>query len=56
MTCIAAELPKSGLDPPVLVTGGPIGLPDDPGAPIGSGLLVIAGLSVIYILKKKKEV
>lgn len=58
VACFAADLPKNGIDPPPVVMDPPGGLPGDPGTgvPIGSGLLVIGGLSILYVLKRKKEV
>lgn len=58
VACFAADLPKNGIDPPPVELDFPGGNPGDPGegVPIGSGLLVVAGLSGLYLLKKKKEV
>ncbi len=55
VACFAADLPKTGIEPPPVVKDSfPGDHPDDPGVPIGSGLLVIGGLSCLYLLKKKK--
>ncbi len=53
VTCFAASLPKTGIDPPSVLSDFPGDHPPD--VPIGSGLLVIGGLSILYVLKKKKE-
>jgi len=53
---IAADLPDKGKEAPDVTTlRGPGGYPDDPGAPIGSGFLVLLSLSFAYILIKKKK-
>lgn len=53
---VGADLPDKGKSPPTAATTrGPGGYPGDPGTPIGSGLLILLGLSSTYILVKRKK-
>ncbi len=54
LAAMAADLPSKGKNPPAVVKG-PGAHPVDPGAPIGSGLGILLGLSATYILIKKKK-
>ena len=52
----AADLPAKGKKPPTEIYGvGPGPLPPGPGAPVGSGLLVLLGLASAYGYKKFKD-
>lgn len=51
----AADLPSKGKKPPTEIYGAPGPLPPGPGAPVGSGLLVLLGLASVYGYKKYKD-
>ena len=51
----AADLPSKGKKPPTDIYGAPGPLPPGPGAPVGGGLILLAGLAMIYGYKKVKD-
>lgn len=57
LTVTAADLPTTGLSTPDYVTlqSNPNGDPNDPSAPIGSGLLVMLSAAGLYAFTKRKK-